>query len=281
VEERKKMIDRANPMPITQQCRILERSRSSVYYQPLPLAEAELALMRRIDEIHLKLPFYGSRRIRDQLQREGLKVNRKKVQRLMHLMGISALYPKRRTSLPGDGHRIYPYLLRDLSIERPNQVWCTDICYIPMARGFLYLVAVMDWYSRKVLAWRLSNTLDTEFCVDALEEALRRHGTPEIFNTDQGTQFTSDLFTRVLKDVGVRISMDSKGRWIDNVFIERLWRTLKYEEVYLKAYESVAEAIRGIGDYFDLYNEERPHQALARLTPNEVYAGGFTLPEAA
>ena len=275
------MIDRAHPMPITKQCRLLELSRSSVYYRAVPLPEATLALMRRIDEIHLKLPFYGSRRIRDQLQREGYKVNRKKVQRLMHLMGICALYPKRRTSLPGRGHKIYPYLLRDLTIERPNQVWCADICYIPMARGFLYLVAIMDWASRKVLAWRLSNTLDTEFCVDALEEALSRYGTPEIFNTDQGAQFTSELFTQVLKDAGVRISMDGKGRWIDNVFIERVWRSLKYEEVYLKAYENVAQAIRGIGDYFDLYNEQRPHQGLARLTPNEVYAGGFPLPEAA
>ena len=275
------MIDRAHPMPITRQCRLLELSRSSVYYRAVPIPEADLALMRRIDEIHLKLPFYGSRRIRDQLQREGYKVNRKKVQRLMHLMGIAALYPKRRTSLPGHGHRIYPYLLRDLSIERPNQVWCADICYIPMARGFLYLVAVMDWYSRKVLAWRLSNTLDTEFCVDALEDALRRYGAPEIFNTDQGAQFTSVDFTNVLKDAGVRISMDGKGRWIDNVFIERLWRSLKYEEVYLKAYENVAEAIRGIGDYFDLYNDERPHQSLGRLTPNEAYTDGFTLPEAA
>jgi len=281
VKERKEMIDRAHPMPITKQCEILELSRSSVYYRAIPIPEADLALMRRIDEIHLKLPFFGSRRIRDQLQREGYKVNRKKVQRLMHLMGISALYPKRRTSLPEQGHRVYPYLLRDLAIERPNQVWCADICYIPMARGFLYLVAIMDWASRKVLSWRLSNTLDTQFCVDALEQALRRYGTPEIFNTDQGAQFTSDDFTNVLKHAGVRISMDGKGRWIDNVFIERLWRSLKYEEVYLKAYETVAEAIRGIGDYFDLYNEQRPHQALARLTPNEVYAGGFTLPEAA
>jgi putative transposase len=275
------MIDRAYPMPISRQCEILELSRSSVYYRAVPIPEADLALMRRIDEIHLKLPFFGSRRIRDRLQREGYTVNRKKVQRLMHLMGISALYPKRRTSLPDQGHRVYPYLLRDMTIERPNQVWCSDICYIPMARGFLYLVAIMDWYSRKVLSWRLSNTLDTQFCVDALEQALRRYGTPEIFNTDQGAQFTSDSFTKVLQDAGVRISMDGKGRWIDNVFIERLWRSLKYEEVYLKAYETVAEAIRGIGDYFDLYNEERPHQALARLTPNEVYAGGFTLPEAA
>ena len=275
------MIDRAHPMPIGRQCEILELSRSSVYYRAVPIPEADLALMRRIDEIHLRLPFFGSRRIRDQLQREGYKVNRKKVQRLMHLMGISALYPKRRTSLAEQGHRIYPYLLRDLAIERPNQVWCTDICYIPMARGFLYLVAIMDWASRKVLSWRLSNTLDTQFCVDALQQALRRYGTPGIFNTDQGAQFTSDDFTNVLKHAGVRISMDGKGRWIDNVFIERLWRTLKYEEVYLKAYETVAEAIRGIGDYFDPYNEGRPHQALARLTPNEVYAGGFTLSEAA
>jgi putative transposase len=275
------MIDRAYPMPISRQCEILELSRSSVYYRAVPIPEADLALMRRIDEIHLKLPFFGSRRIRDRLQREGYTVNRKKVQRLMHLMGISALYPKRRTSLPDQGHRVYPYLLRDMTIERPNQVWCSDICYIPMARGFLYLVAIMDWYSRKVLSWRLSNTLDTQFCVDALEQALRRYGTPEIFNTDQGAQFTSDSFTKVLQDAGVRISMDGKGRWIDNVFIERLWRSLKYEEVYLKAYETVAEAIRGIGDYFDLYNEERPHQALARLTPNEVYARGFTLPQAA
>jgi putative transposase len=275
------MIDRAHSMPITRQCRLLELSRSSVYYQAVPLPEATLALMRRIDEIHLKLPCYGSRRIRDQLQREGYKVNRKKVRRLMHLMGISALYPKRRTSLPDRGHKIYPYLLRDMTIDRPNQVWSADICYIPMARGFLYLVAIMDWASRKVLSWRISNTMDTEFCVDALEEALSLHGTPEIFNTDQGAQFTSDAFTTVLKDAGVQISMDGKGRWVDNVFIERLWRSLKYEEVYLKAYETVAEAIRGIGDYFDLYNEERPHQALARLTPNEVYAGGFTLPEAA
>jgi putative transposase len=275
------MIDRAHSMPISRQCRLLELSRSSVYYQAVPLPEATLALMRRIDEIHLKLPFYGSRRIRDQLQREGYKVNRKKVRRLMHLMGICALYPKRRTSLPDRGHKIYPYLLRDMTIDRPNQVWCADICYIPMARGFLYLVAIMDWASRKVLSWRLSNTMDTEFCVDALEEALSRYGTPETFNTDQGAQFTSDAFTQVLQDAGVRISMDGKGRWIDNVFIERVWRSLKYEEVYLKAYENVAEAIRGIGYYFDLYNEERPHQGLARLTPNEVYAGGFTLPEAA
>jgi putative transposase len=275
------MIDRASPLPITQQCLLLELSRSSVYYRPLPLAESELKLLRRIDEIHLELPYYGSRRIRDQLRRDGYNVNRKKVRRLMDLLGIFALYPKRRTSQPGSGHQIFPYLLRDLSIERPNQVWCADICYIPMAKGFLYLVAVMDWYSRKVLAWRLSNTLDTDFCVDALEEALRLYGPPEIFNTDQGAQFTSDAFTSRLKQAGIRISMDGKGRWLDNVFIERLWRTLKYEEVYLKAYESVAAAKKGIGDYFNLYNQQRPHQALARFTPDEVYAGGAALLEAA
>jgi putative transposase len=275
------MIDRADPLPMTQQCRILALSRSSLYYQPVPLSDSQLELMRRIDEIHLKLPFFGSRRIRDQLDREGYEVNRKKIRRLMELMGICALYPKHRTSLPGGGHKIYPYLLRDLPIERANQVWAADICYIPMAKGFLYLVAIMDWASRKVLAWQLSNTLDSHFCVDALEEALRRNGTPEIFNTDQGAQFTSEPFTKTLQDAGIRISMDGKGRWIDNVFIERLWRSLKYEEVYLKAYETVAEARRGIGGYFNFYNHQRPHQALARLTPDEVYAGCVNLPEAA
>ncbi len=275
------MIDRANPLPSTQQCQMLELSRSSVYYQPLPLTESELKLLRRIDEIHLKIPYYGSQRIRDQLQREGYNINRKKVRRLMQLMGIFALYPKRRTSLPRSGHKMYPYLLRDLPIARPNHVWCADICYIPMARGFLYLVAIMDWASRKVLAWRLSNTLETDFCVDVLEEALCHHDAPEIFKTDQGAQFTSDRFTNTLKEAGVRISMDGKGRWIDNVFIERLWRSLKYEEVYLKAYENVAEARRAIGEYFNLYNNERPHQALARFTPDEVYTGASTLSEAA
>lgn len=275
------MIDRADPLSMSQQCRILSLSRSSVYYQPVPLSEGDLELMRRIDEIHLKIPFFGSRRIRDQLDRDGYKVNRKKVRRLMELMGICALYPKRRTSLPDRGHTIYPYLLRGLSIERPNQVWAADICFIPMAKGFVYLVVIMDWASRKVLAWRLSNTADADFCVDALQEALSLYGTPEIFNTDQGAQFTSDAFTKVLKEAGVRISMDGKGRWIDNVFVERLWRSLKYEEVYLKAYESVAEARRGIGGYFSFYNQQRPHQSLAGLTPDEVYAGCLNLPEAA
>jgi len=276
------MVDRASPLPITRQCRMLDLSRSSVYYRLQPIPEEDLGLMRRIDEIHLKRPFFGSRKIRDSLQREGYNLNRKRVQRLMQLLGISALYPKkRRTSLPEKGHKIYPYLLRDLAVVRPNQVWAADICYIPMARGFLYLVAIMDWYSRKVLSWRLSNTLDTTFCVEALEEALHRYGTPEIFNTDQGAQFTSEAFTGKLNEANVRISMDGKGRWIDNVFVERLWRSLKYEDVYLKAYETVAEAHRSIGAYLDFYNRERPHQSLDRLTPDEGYAGVRTLPEAA
>jgi len=275
------MIDRANALPITRQCRLLELNRSTFYYNPVPIPEGDLELMRRIDEIHLELPFYGSRRIRDRLEDLGYQVNRKKVQRLMRIMGICALYPKRKTSLPDKAHKVYPYRLKNLTIGRANQVWCADICFIPMARGFLYLVAIMDWYSRKVLSWRLSNTLDTEFCVDALQEALGHYGTPEIFNTDQGAQFTSEAFTDVLKDAGITISMDGKGRWIDNVFIERLWRSLKYEEVYLKAYENVAEAIRAIGCYFQFYNNERRHQSLARLTPNEVYAGAGSLPEAA
>ena len=276
------MIDRAKSVPLTRQCQMLDLSRSSVYYRPVPNPEEDLALMRRIDEIHLRFPFMGSRKIRDMLQREGYGVNRKKVQRLMRLMDIHALYPKkRRTSLPEKGHKIYPYLLRNLPVVRPNQVWAADITYIPMARAVLYLVAIMDWYSRKVLSWRLSNTLDPAFCVDALEEALYRYGAPEIFNTDQGAQFTSTAFTDMLKAANVRISMDGKGRWIDNVFVERLWRTLKYDEVYLKAYETVAQAHHGIGSYFDFYNQERPHQSLDRLTPDEAYAGLRDFSEAA
>ena len=241
----------------------------------------DLKLMRRIDEMHLKRPFYGSRRIRDWLQDEGHDINRKRVQRLMRQMGIRALYPKPRTSKPGKGHKIYPYLLRDLMIDRPNQVWATDISYIPMAKGFVYLVAVIDWYSRKVLSWRLSNSMDTDFCIDALEEALSRHGTPDIFNTDQGAQFTSEAFTDVLKEAGIDISMDGKGRWIDNVFVERLWRSVKYEEVYLKAYETVAEARTGIGTYFQFYNSERRHQSMNRQTPDQVYTGKVEWPQAA
>jgi putative transposase len=275
------MIDRADVLPITQQCRLLELARSSVYYRLKPVPDLDLEIMRRIDEIHLKLPFYGSRRTRDRLQDQGYAINRKKVQRLMRQMGIAAVHPKRNSSKPGKGHKIYPYRLRGLSIDRANQVWCADISYIPMARGFLYLVAIMDWRSRKVLSWRLSNSMEPDFCVEALEEALEHYGSPEIFNTDQGSQFTSEAFTGVLKDSGITISMDGKGRWIDNVFIERLWRSLKYEEVYLKAYESVKEARQSIGDYFKFYNQERRHQALARCTPDEVYTGVAILSEAA
>ena len=275
------MIDRTHSLPVTRQCQLLDLNRSSVYYQPTGVSDEDLRLMRRIDEMHLKRPFYGSRRIRDWLHDEGFPVNRKKVQRLMRQMGIMALYPKANTSRPGKGHKIYPYLLRGLSIDRPNQVWATDISYIPMAKGFVYVVAIMDWYSRKVLAWRVSNTMDADFCVDALEEAISRYGAPDTFNTDQGAQFTSDAFTGVLKAAGIRISMDGKGRWVDNVFVERLWRSLKYEVVYLKAYGSVAEARLGIGNYFQFYNRERRHQSLDRQTQEQVYEGIVMWPVAA
>ena len=275
------MIDRTHALPVTRQCQLLNLNRSSVYYQAAGVSEEDLSLMRLIDEIHLKRPFYGSRRIRDDLQDLGHPVNRKKVQRLMRRMGIMALYPKANTSRPGKGHKIYPYLLKGLTIDRPNQVWATDISYVPMARGFVYVVAIMDWYSRKVLAWRVSNTMDADFCVDALEEAISRYGVPEIFNTDQGAQFTSDAFTGVLKDAGIKISMDGKGHWVDNVFVERLWRSLKYEEVYLKAYDTVAEAWLGIGNYFQFYNRDRRHQSLDRLTPDQVYAVSVMWPAAA
>lgn len=275
------MIDRKHDLPVTRQCQLLGLNRSSVYYQPMGCSDEDLLLMRLIDEIHLKRPFYGSRRIRNDLQDLGHRVNRKKVQRLMRLMGIAALYPKANTSRPGKGHTIYPYLLKGLYIDRPNQVWATDISYVPMAKGFVYVVAIMDWYSRKVLTWRVSNTLDADFCVDALEEAISRYGAPDIFNTDQGAQFTSEAFTGVLKAAGIRISMDGKGRWVDNVFVERLWRSLKYEEVYLKAYETVAEARLNIGNYFRFYNRERRHQSLDRQTPDQAYEGSVMWPAAA
>ena len=275
------MINKDNDLPMTRQCVLLSLNRSTVYYRPQDVSEIDLKLMRRIDEMHLKRPFYGSRRIRDWLQDEGHDINRKRVQRLMRQMGIRALYPKPRTSKPGKGHKIYPYLLRDLVIDRPNQVWATDISYITMAKGFVYLVAVIDWYSRKVLSWRLSNSMESDFCVDALEEALSRYGCPDIFNTDQGAQFTSEAFTDVLKEAGIDISMDGKGRWIDNVFVERLWRSVKYEEVYLKAYETVAEARTGIDTYFQFYNSERRHQSMNRQTPDQVYMGNVEWPQAA
>lgn len=227
--------------------------------------------MALVDRCHLKHPFYGSRRIRDWLEDQGHPINRKRVQRLMRTMGLVALYPKRNLSLANQAHKVYPYLLRNLVIDRPNQVWATDITFIPMAHGFVYLVAVMDWYSRRVLSWRLSNTLDTSFCVEALEEAIENHGVPEIFNTDQGSQFTSDDFTGVLKRHEISISMDGKGRWVDNVFVERLWRSVKYEEVYLKAYDGIKSAKASLGKYFAFYNTERRHQSLDRQTPDQVY----------
>lgn len=265
------MVDRKDPLPVAHQCTLLDLPRSTFYHTPQPVSDEELALMQQIDRCHLKYPFYGSRRIRDWLEDEGLLVNRKRVQRLMRTMGLVALYPKRNLSLANKAHKVYPYLLRNLVIDRPNQVWATDITYVPMARGFVYLVAIMDWYSRKVLAWRISNTLDANFCVDALEDAIERHGVPEIFNTDQGSQFTSEAFTNVLKDHGIRISMDGKGRWLDNVFVERLWRSVKYEEVYLKAYDGVKAAKQSLGTYFEFYNADRRHQALDRRTPDSVY----------
>lgn len=283
MSERKAMIDRSHEVPVTTQCHLLELNRSTVYYQGKELSDEDLELMRQIDQIHLKYPFYGSRRIRDWFEdHRGMKVNRKRIRRLMRLMGIEALYPKKRTSQPGKGHKIYPYLLQGLEITHANHVWAADITYIPMAKGFLYLVAIIDLYSRKALAWQLSNTMDSQFCVEALEEALRLYGTPEIFNTDQGAQFTSEEFTNVLKQHNITISMDGKGRWIDNVFVERLWRNLKYEEVYLKAYQNGSEAKAGIKDWFQLYNTERRHQAFKPTkTPDTVYFHGLTLKKAA
>jgi len=270
--ERKMKVDREHDLPIRRQCLALDISRSSAYRKLAGASDDDIDLMRKLDELHLRHPFKGSRRLRDDLwDRHGLQVNRKRVQRLMRLMGIRALHPGAKTTRPNPQHKVYPYLLRELEINRVNQVWCTDLTYIPMRKGFLYLVAIMDWHSRKVLSWRLSNSLDAAPCIEALEEALANHGTPEIFNSDQGCQFTSEDFTDVLKEHGVRISMDGKGRWMDNVFIERLWRSLKYEEVYLKAYDSVAQARQGIADWLMFYNEERRHASLSRMTPDQVY----------
>lgn len=265
------MIDRGHPLSLTRQSEILELSRSSLYYEAVPVSELDLELMRWIDEIHLKHPFMGSRSIRDQLQDLGHQVGRQHVSTLMKKMGIAAFYRKPNLSKPNLQHKVYPYLLRGLEITTANHVWAADITYIPMARGFCYLVAVMDWASRRVLAWRLSNTLDASFCVDALAEAIARYGTPKIFNTDQGSQFTSDAFVGMLQQHGIDISMDGKGRWMDNVFIERLWWSVKYQDVYLKAYGSIAEARNGLREYFDFYNRRRRHQSLDRRTPDDVY----------
>ncbi len=270
--ERKAMIRRDHPdLSLSRRCRLLTISRSSFYYAPKGESPENLALMRRIDELFLKYPFYGSRQMASQLRREGVRVGRHRVRRLMHLMGLTAIYQAPRTSAPHPEHRIYPYLLRNLEITRPNQVWCADITYIPVQRGFLYLVAVMDWATRHVLAWRLSNTMDAGFCVEALNEALSRYGNPEIFNTDQGSQFTSFDFAGVLKDAGIRISMDGRGRCMDNIFIERLWRSLKYEAVYLHELTDGFKAERVIDEWINFYNTERPHSALAGQTPAEAH----------
>jgi len=268
------MVDLHHPrLSLVRQCGLVSISRSSFYYQGKGESPLNLELMRLIDAQFLETPWYGSRQMARHLRRLGYTVGRKRVRRLMRLMGLQAIYQKPRTSDPHPDHRIYPYLLHGLSIERANQVWCTDITYIPMRRGFLYLVAIMDWASRKVLAWRLSNTMDVDFCVEALEVALARHGKPEIFNTDQGSQFTSVAFTQVLKDAGVKISMDGRGRWMDNVMIERLWRSLKYECVYLQAFETGSQARTGIGGWIDYYNTSRPHSVFDGRTPEEVYTG--------
>ena len=258
-------------LSIVQQCRLLSFNRSSYYYQPKGESVLNLELMRLIDEQHLETPCYGARQMTRHLRRLGHRVSRTRIGRLMRLMGLSAIYQKPKTSKPHPQHKIYPYLLRGVTIDKPNQVWCADISYIPMRRGFLYLVAIMDWASRKVLSWRLSNTMDVDFCVAALEEALASYGKPEIFNTDQGSQFTSDAFTDALNGVGIRISMDGKGRWVDNVMIERLWRSLKYECIYLHAFETGSEVRQGLKRWINLYNSRRPHSSLDDKTPDEAY----------
>jgi putative transposase len=274
--ERRAMVERDNPeLAVSQQCRLLAVPRSAVYRPPAEVSAEDLAIMALIDRQYLVRPYYGSRRMAAWLATQGHVVNRKRVQRLMRLLGLVAIYQRPNTSKPAAAHRIYPYLLGGLAIGRVNQVWCSDVTYIPMAKGFLYLVVIMDWASRAVLAWRLSNTLGADFCVEALEEALAKYDRPEIFNTDQGSQFTSDDFTSTLKDHAIMISMDGKGRCMDNIFVERLWRSLKYEEVYLNAYATVAEAKAGIGAWLDFYNEERQHQSLGYRTPRQIYQEGL------
>jgi len=276
------MINSQDPnISISLQCHLLKISRSSVYYTPLGIRSEDLERMRLIDEQYLKTPFYGSRSMCQHLERLGYKSNRKRIQRLMRLMGLEAIYPKPKISKPHPKHKIYPYLLRGLKIDRPNQVWAADITYIPMSRGFMYLVAIMDWRSRKVLSWRMSNTLDTDFCVDALEDAIHCYGHPDIFNTDQGSQFTSRSFTDVLINNGIQISMDGRGRFQDNIFIERLWWTVKYQYLYLRAFENGTDLHNGLRKWFDFYNRERFHQSLENLTPDEVYFKEQNLAKAA
>lgn len=275
------MIDRSHSLPLTRQARELGISRGSVYYLPRPVPESDLKIMRRIDELHLELPFAGSRMLRDLLRQEGIEIGRQHVATLMKKMAIEALYRRPNTSKPAPGHKIYPYLLRKLPIVRPNQVWATDISYIPMAKGFVYLVAIVDWFSRKVLAHRVSITMEADFCVEALEEALTRYGKPEIFNTDQGSQFTSQAFTSVLLREEIAISMDGRGAWRDNAVVERLWRSVKYEEVYLKAYGTVSEARASIGRYLASYNGRRPHSSLGAKTPDKAYFDNLPMTMAA
>jgi putative transposase len=273
------MIDRTHDLPVARQCQILLLARSSAYYRPQEISEEELVLMRRIDALHLEHPFCGSRMLRDMLRREGHDIGRKHVGTLMKKMGIEALYKKSNTSRRHPAHPVYPYLLRGLPVVQPNHVWAADITYIPMKRGFVYLFAVMDWASRRVLSWRLSNTLTTDFCIEAVQEAIHRYGTPDIFNTDQGSQFTSLEFTQLLKDNGIAISMDGRGCWRDNVFVERLWKSIKYEEVYLRAYETMSMARSGIGRYLDFYNSRRPHRALDGMPPDTFYFAHLHTPE--
>jgi putative transposase len=265
------MIDREHGLPITRQAKVLQISRGSVYYQPRPVSARDLEVMRRLDRLHLEYPFAGSRMLQGLLVADGYKIGRRHVKTLMRRMGIEALYRRPRTTKPEPGHKIYPYLLREMEVTRPNQVWAMDITYIPMARGFVYLAVVLDWFSRRVLSWRVSITMEAAFCVETLEDALAHHGKPDIFNTDQGSQFTGAAFTGVLIKNAIAISMDGKGAWRDNVFVERLWRSVKYEEVYLRAYDTVSEARASIGRYLDFYNGRRPHQSLDGKTPDQAY----------
>ena len=265
------MIDHEHDLPITKQAAVLRISRGSVYYLPRPVSATDLEVMRRLDRLHLEFPFAGSRLLRGLLAAEGSKIGRRHVKTLMRRMGIEALFRRPRTTKPEPGHKIYPYLLRGIEITRPNQVWAMDITYIPMARGFVYLAVVLDWFSRRVLSWRLSITMEAAFCVETLEDALARHGRPDIFNTDQGSQFTGAAFTGVLANNGIAISMDGKGAWRDNVFVERLWRSVKYEEVYLRAYDSVSEARSSLDRYLGFYNARRPHSSLDGMTPDRAY----------
>ena len=275
------MIDPEHELPLVRQAELLQLSRSSLYYKNRPVAAAALAIMRRIDELHLEYPFAGRRMLRDLLRGEGVEIGRERVARMMRRMDIVAIYRRPNTSKPSPGHKIYPYLLRGLAVDRPNRVWATDITYIPMARGFVYLVAVVDWFTRRVLSWRLSTGMEVDFCLEAVEEALAKYGRPGIFNTDQGSQFTSAAFTGLLLENKITISMDGRGAWRDNVFVERLWRSVKYEEVYLRAYDSVAEARASIGRYLEFYNRKRPHSSLDARTPDHAYFNHLPLAAAA